>query len=80
MNVKEFLEANNFEDVMLFDNFDKAFLGVNVATNQAIYDYEKMIDCIIEQDNCTVEEAIEYLDYNCIYSNSKYPQIIYKKD
>lgn len=79
MTVKEFLEENNFENVMLFDRFDDAFCGVNVATNQAIYDYEKLIDCIMKQDNCTAEDAIEYIDYNCIYSNSKYPIVMYSK-
>ena len=53
--------------------FDEAIIGANEETKQIIYDYDKLVDCIInnlqtQDDNITNEEAyyvaLEDINFN----------------
>lgn len=51
-----------------------AIVGIS-HDDRLIYDYDKMIDCLIEEDGMSYEEAMEFIDYNTIralpyYSNA----------
>lgn len=57
------------EEALRFDNpsFDTAIVGVDYY-GRLIYDYDKMIFELMETDNITEEEAIDFIDYNTIRS------------
>lgn len=57
-------------DVLLMDGFDKAFIGYSQRNNNepllAVYSRSLMIDVLVERDGMTSEEAMEYIDFNCV--------------
>ena len=62
--LNELLLDNGYENVIIFDGFSPAFVGVS-TDNQAVYDYSKMVDVLIK-DGMDETEAMEYVDYNCV--------------
>ena len=72
---------NEFENIVLFSNFDyeDAFIGIS-NDDRAIYDWEKMVEYLVEKQDMTEEEAVEWIDYNTIRSLAYYdkaPIIMY---
>lgn len=43
--------------------FDKSIIGVSLD-GRIIYDYNKMIDELMYDDNISEEESIEFIEYN----------------
>lgn len=80
-NLKQQLIDNDCEDTIVFDNPDyvDAFIGVDL-NDRAVYDYDKMIECLMNEDNMTAEDAAEFIDFNTIrslpYMSEKSPIII----
>lgn len=64
-------------------DYASAFVGVSYD-NRAVYDYDKMVDFLMNKDGMTDIEAIEFIEYNTIRSLSYYgnstPIIIYNLD
>lgn len=59
------------ENALLMDGFDEALIGFSQRINEpllAVYSYSKMIETLISRDGMTDEEAMEYVDYNCVGS------------
>lgn len=57
------------ESVVLMDGFDEALIGLSQRINEpllAVYSWEKMIDVCVVRDGMSHEEALEYIEYNCI--------------
>jgi hypothetical protein len=55
------------EEALLADGFEDAFLGISEVFNRpplATYDRDKCIEILIERDEMTHEEAVEYFEYN----------------
>ena len=69
MTVHDLLEIHGYEDVMIFDNpsFDTALVGVT-TDNQAVYDYEKMVCWLMDEQHFTFQDAVEWIEYNTIRS------------
>ena len=73
---------------MLLEGFDEALLGYgatwdgNSQVDRLIYDGDKLIDIFVERDGMTVEEAIEFIDYNIIgaYVGPKTPIVLWTDD
>lgn len=67
--LREYLEAQGHEETVFFENpsFVKAITGIT-DSEQLIYDYDLMILAVMEEENWSVEEAIEWIDYNTIRS------------
>ena len=61
--IKEIADPN----AIVWDGFDDAIIGID-TDGRIVYDTEKMESILIERDNMTQEEAIEYLDFN-VYCN-----------
>ena len=66
MNMKEtqhLMDRNNA--TMLADGFESAIIGLDTSSEpfRVIYDREKMIDLLVG-DEMSIEDAIEYLEYN----------------
>ena len=79
MTAREKIEEAGYEDVITFDNpsYDDAFIGIT-KDNRAVYDYDKMIEWLISEDNMTYEEAAEFIDWNdSFYYGEGYPIIVY---
>ena len=82
MNVEERILNDGFENVICLVNYsyDDALIGIS-EDNRAIYDYNKMIDWLMNKENFTEEEAIEWINYNTIralpYMGDKAPIIMY---
>lgn len=57
------MESNQ---TLLADGFEDAIIGLDTTNEvfRVIYDREKMIDILMFRDNMTVEDAVEYLEYN----------------
>jgi hypothetical protein len=51
------------------DGFDEAFIGTSQRINEpmlAVYSYDKMVDLLMDRDGMEVDEAMEYIEYNCV--------------
>lgn len=83
MTVSEKLLDAGYEDVIIFENYsyDEAFLGVT-EDNRAVYSYDKMIECLINEEGFEEIDAIEWIEYNTLralpYMGDKAPVIIYE--
>ena len=80
MTAAEKLEELGYENVIVFSNYDSALIGVT-EDNRAVYDYEKMIEYLIQEDGMTYDDAVEWISYNTIralpYAGSAAPIIMY---
>jgi len=67
MDAEQKLLDNGYEGVKFFTNFsyDDALIGVS-EDGRAVYDYEKMVEWLVETEGWTYEEAAEWIDYNTI--------------
>jgi hypothetical protein len=66
-NVKEKLQELGFEETIILENpsYDTAITGIS-SNGNLIYDYELMVNYLIEHDNMSYEDAVEFIDYNTI--------------
>lgn len=77
----EYGKENDFE-IHFFENpsFDKSIIGIT-HNGRLIYDYEKMIYELAQDDGCDPLEAEEFIDYNTMralpYFGSDAPIILY---
>ena len=79
MTARDRILDEGFEDVIIFENpsYDEALIGVTYNTNQAVYDYDLMIEHLMKVDNITYEEAADFISYNCSFSyGNEYPLIL----
>ena len=69
MNAEERLLDAGYEDTKFFVNegYDDALIGVT-ADGRAVYDFEKMVEWLIEKYNWSDEEAVEWIEYNTLRS------------
>lgn len=67
MTDREKVECAGYENVALFENYsyDGALIGVT-EDNRAVYDFDKMVDWLVEMEGFTVEDAIEWIEYNTV--------------
>lgn len=79
MSAKDRILEEGYEDVIIFENpsYDEALIGVTYNTNQAVYDYDMMIEHLVMKENMTYEEAADFISYNSSFSyGSEYPLIL----
>ena len=71
MKNKDILMDQGFEKFIIFENpdYDSAIIGIT-EDNQVVYDYDKMIEHLIQEDDMSYEEAIDFISYNTIRSLS----------
>lgn len=69
MTDRELLEAADYGDVLLFTNYDYdgALIGIT-TTNCAVYDFDKMVSCLMTKEGFTYEDAVAWIEYNTIRS------------
>ena len=82
MKNKDILMDQGFEDFIIFENpdYDSAIIGIT-ENNQVVYDYEKMIEHLMQEDDMDYEEAVDFISYNTIrslpYAGEGAPIIMY---
>ena len=64
------LRDNPHIEVLLADGFDEAFIGTGEQFNKtlSIYDKNKCVQILMDRDSMSPDEALEFLEYNCIGS------------
>lgn len=69
------------QEIKILDNsaFDKSVVGIS-EDGRLVYDYRKMVIEYMEDEECSEEEAIEWLDYNTLraipYFGENHPIIV----
>ena len=69
-DIVEYLQEQHpeiYTDILLADGFEEAFMGVSYSFGsapKACYDTHKCIDILQKRDGMTLDEAVEYFDYN----------------
>ena len=65
LNIRNFLP----ERAVVCDNpsFDRSIIGVT-TDNRVVYDYDKMIEEMMEDEECSYDDAVDWIDYNTIRS------------
>jgi hypothetical protein len=70
IDFEELINLNELaEEALRFDNpsFDTAIVGIDYF-GRLVYDYDRMIAELMDKDDMTEEEAIDFIDYNTIRS------------
>lgn len=74
------LDHGGEEGTPVFRNYCSAFIGVS-EEGRAVYDYNKMIQSLQEEDGMDEEEAIDWISYNTVrslpYAGPLAPIILY---
>ena len=82
MNRDELVDEHGADLLFLSEDFfDAAIVGVTQGS-QVVYDMDLMVDLVSTNNDCTEEEAMEYLDFNtwCAYVGELTPVFITKWD
>jgi len=65
--LKELLNELEYKYTVVFENpsYLNAIIGIT-DEGALCYSYEKMVECIMEEDKIGYEDAMEFIDYNTI--------------
>ena len=65
--LKDFLNELEYTDTVVLENpsYLNAIIGIT-DEGALCYSYEKMIDCLMEEDKMEQEDAMEFINYNTI--------------
>ena len=83
MTAAEKLLDAGYEDVVIFRSYsyDDALIGVT-EDNRAVYDFDKMVTWLMEEEGMSQDEAIDWIEYNTMralpYEGNKAPIIMYR--
>ena len=63
-----------YEGVTIFENpdYDAALIGAD-SEGRAVYDFDKMVECLMDEDGMSYEEAVEFIEYNTIRAIPYFP-------
>lgn len=70
------------EESVVFESpdYENAIIGWDENSGRIIYDYEKMVECLMNEDGMEYDEAAEFIDYNtvraCPYMGERAPIIL----
>ena len=59
---------DNYDSIVIFDNpsYDNSIIGVTSDLSTLVYDYTLMVKEFAEENECSEEEAEEFIQYNTI--------------
>lgn len=63
----DWLDKNGYSEKPGWSEFAKAIIGVT-TDDRLVYSYERITECLMETDEISEEDAIEYIDYNIVGS------------
>lgn len=67
------------EECLTADGFDGALVGCTYGADVvAVYDVNRMVTILVQDEEMTIDDAIEYLDYNVVnaYVGEKTPMFV----
>lgn len=64
-----------YPDSYIMDGFDDAIIGVDCCAGKIVYSFEKMISVLMERDKMKYDDAVEYIDYNCVRTIPYYGEL-----
>ncbi len=71
-------------EYLLFKDYDykEAFIGLS-HDDRAIYDYDLMVECLVQNENMSYDDAIEWIDYNTLraldyFMDDKKPIVLFR--
>lgn len=72
---RELLNEMGYEDLVVFENpsYDSAIIGVNEDQTRVVYSFEKMVEYLMEKDEMSYEDAVEFIEYNTIRAIPYFP-------
>ena len=79
---REILDEMGCTDSIIFTNpdYDDAIIGIS-HDDRVIYDYDKMLECLMAHEDMTDEEAADFISYNTIrsipYAGENAPIVMY---
>lgn len=83
--LSDMLDEDTLDEMVLFENPDYADALIGYSeSGSAVYDFDKMVDSLVKDDDMEPIEAIEFIEYNTVraipYANSmgNPPIIIHK--
>lgn len=53
-------------ELLQADGFDDAIIGLEPLSGKVIYDIDTMVQVLVTQEELTLEDAVEYLDFNVL--------------
>ncbi len=67
MRAEQLLLDNGYEGTKFLINYsyDTALIGVSDDC-RAVYDYDLMVDWLVQEENFSEEDAIEWINYNTL--------------
>ena len=81
MKNRDLLLDMGYDKSIVFENpdYDEAIIGVS-DNGRVIYDYDLMIQHLIEKHDMDVDEAADFISYNSSFSSyvDQYPIIMYR--
>lgn len=79
--IKKLIEDYGYEDVVVIEepSYETAFLGVSLS-NQAVYDYDKMVAYLMDELNMSLEEAADFIYWNDSFKFEGCPIIIQRME
>lgn len=81
-DIREYL-ATLDPNMMVFDDpsYDNSIVGVDDDYNHVIYDMDKMVEELAKDDDISLEEALEFVEYNTLralpYMGAYHPIVMY---
>jgi hypothetical protein len=85
MTNRELLADLDYEDLVIFENpdYDSAIIGVS-HDDRVIYDYDKMIEFLMDTEGMDANSAADFVSYNTIrslsYTGSDAPIVMFGLD
>lgn len=66
---RDLLVELGYEDSVVFEDpdYDDAIVGYD-SNGRIIYNFDKMVECLMKDDGMEYEEAVEFIEYNTIRS------------
>jgi hypothetical protein len=83
MAINEDIRMMLDEEAIVFDNpsFDNAIIAVD-QDGRAVYDYDLMVEELMRDEEWTMEDAIEWIEYNTLrsipYAGDMAPIVVYR--
>ena len=64
---RQLLEDMDYDNLVVFENpdYDSAIIGVS-HDDRVIYDYDKMIQYLMDEEHMDIEDAADFISYNTI--------------
>lgn len=79
---RDLLNELGLEDAVVFENpnYDSAIIGYDANDSRIIYDYGRMVEHLMDTDDMSYEDAIDFIEYNTIraipYAGSGAPIVL----